>query len=372
MKKCILCGNELCDVVLTLHNMPSHVQNLPKKEELKGDAAIDLNLCQCRSCGLVQLDCQPVEYYKDVIRAGGGTKTMAQLRHDQYKHFIQKCHLKNKKIIEIGCGGGEFMQMIENFPVKSFGIEHNVQLVNAAKEKSLHVFNGFAKSGFSIPNAPYDAFCQFNFIEHQPHPNDMVKCIYDNLTEDGYGLVTAPSFEYIANDCIYEIMPDHIAYYTEKTLGFLFQKNGFDILESGIVNNDTLYAIVQKRKLLQTKKFSINYINVRNELNSFVKNTTTNGRKLAFWGASHQCFTAAALIDNPQKVTCIVDNAKFKQGLYSPVSHIPITSPVDFFANPTDSILIIAPEYTDEIACNIKQKIDIQLYALRTSKIEKL
>ena len=39
-----------------------------------------LHLRQCSGCGLVQFDCEPVAYYRDVIRAGGGSSTMRELR----------------------------------------------------------------------------------------------------------------------------------------------------------------------------------------------------------------------------------------------------------------------------------------------------
>ena len=40
-------------------------------------------------CGLVQFDCDPVDYYRDVIRAGGFPKTMVELRRYQYKNLIE-------------------------------------------------------------------------------------------------------------------------------------------------------------------------------------------------------------------------------------------------------------------------------------------
>ena len=79
-----------------------------------------------------------------------------------------------------------------------------------------------------IEGAPFDVFLSFNFLEHQPNPNDMLNGIYNNLSENGMGLITVPSFEYILeNDGYYELIRDHIAYYTFDTLRFLLEKNGF-------------------------------------------------------------------------------------------------------------------------------------------------
>ena len=375
MSDCILCGDSLpVESFLSLKWMPSCAQNIPDLATLHNDIGMDLNLFQCDSCGLVQLNCSPVPYYRDVIRAGGGTKTMTDLRKSQYAHFIDKCSLVGKRILEVGCGQGEFLEMLKGFNVQGFGIENSQELVDLAAKKGLSVYKDFAGDDIHVlPGAPYDAFMQFNFIEHQPDPNGMVRCIRENLVPLGVGLVTAPSFEYIRNDCVYEVMRDHLAYYSERTLAFLFEKNGFDVLEKGIVNKDTVYVIVRRQEHLTRETFRTNFEQIKDSLNMFVDKMTESGHRLSFWGASHQCFTAASFLSSPEKVESIVDSAKFKQGKFSPASHIPIVSPDQFFAAPTDSLLILAPGYTDEIAATVASRTSaVKLFALRSDTIEEL
>ena len=374
--KCILCGERFdADPILKLPNMPSCAQNLPDRESVKDDVGVDLNLYSCRYCGLVQLDCDPVHYYRDVIRAGGGTTTMRELRDYQYKKFIGMCNLAGKKILEVGCGQGEFLEMLSGHPVRGVGIENKQELVDIAKNKGLNVFRDFAGDrNHVISGGPYDAFMQFNFIEHQPDPNGMVQCVYNNLVDGGVGLVTAPSWEYVRNDCTYEIMRDHIAYYDKESLSFLFRKNGFEVLDAEIVIRDTLSLIVKKRPLVTSNDFRANFSAISQQMNNFVEEHTTNRCRLAFWAASHQCFTAAALLTHPEKVNYIVDCAKFKQGRYSPLSHIPIVAPEKLTEEPVNAILILAPGYTNEIAKVIRDRFgnEMTLYAMRTESIEKL
>ena len=224
MHKCIVCDTILDENshLMVCKNMPASAQDIPTKEELEGESGVDLCLCQCPSCGLVQFDCEPVHYFKDVIRAGGYTTTMAELRRSQYSHFIDKCNLEGKKIIEIGCGQGEFLEILKEYPVDIYGIEHKKDLVDKACSKGLNVWEDFADDGNKIlSNGPFDAFLSFNFLEHQPDPNSMMKCIYNNLTDDGVGLVTVPNLEYILeNDAFYELLRDHIANYTAESLRF--------------------------------------------------------------------------------------------------------------------------------------------------------
>lgn len=125
IKNCRICDGEFFDEpIISLKNMPESAQGFL---DYKSDnQTMDINLVQCKFCGTIQLDCEPVSYYKDVIRAGGFNKTMYDIRKKQFKEFIQKYSLENKKIIEIGCGNGEFLKILDEFDVDCFGIEHSI------------------------------------------------------------------------------------------------------------------------------------------------------------------------------------------------------------------------------------------------------
>ena len=359
MRKCLVCGGRLFDEpLLEFDNMPASAQDIPDEKGIEKDAGISLRLHQCMGCGLVQFDCEPVEYYRDVIRSGGFSTTMVNLRKKQYSHLIEKYHLENKKFIEIGCGRGEFLSVLKEFPVKAYGIEHKNDLIEIAVNNGLEVTEGFVENGdIIIPNGPFDVFLSFNFFEHQPDPNGMLQGIYNNLTEDGMGLITVPSLEYIIeHNGYYELIHDHLVYYTFDTLRFVLEKNGFEVLEQEMVNRDTLSMIVRKKKRLNVSKIKQSYTTICEEVNTYVDKLRQNGKKVAIWGASHQGFTLASTAQLSKKIEYIIDSAPFKQGKYAPASHIPIISPEEATKQPVDAIIIIAPGYTDEIAEIIKEK----------------
>ncbi len=378
MDKCILCGGILGQDsrLLDCPNMPASAQDIPAYHELSGDRGKNLQLCQCPCCGLVQFTGEPVAYYRDVIRSGGYSSTMTELRREQYRHFIGICGLEGKKIVEIGCGQGEFLKVLAEFPVQAFGIEHNPQLAESARNAGLNVRQAFADTADTLlEHAPFDAFLSFNFLEHQPDPNGMLRCIHRNLAEEAYGLVTVPSWEYmLENDGYYELLRDHIAYYSEETLRFLFNRNGFTVLESSIVNRDTLSMVVQKRRNADVSGLARGYERMTAMMQGFVKQRMTQGKTVAVWGASHQGFTVVSTTGVGDGIRYIIDSAPFKQGRYAPASHVPIVPPEHFFADPVNCILIIAPGYTDEIAEIIRTRFgpDVEISAIRTDTVESL
>lgn len=413
---CIACGHALSPL-MTLDDMPASAQNIPAASELAEDHPLSLTLCQCPSCGLVQFDTEPVDYYRDVIRAGGGTRTMTRLRHEEYARLLtamQEHHIHGRRIVEVGCGRGEFLRMWQNLaedpegaaalardqardplsgqpnaaPLHLVGLEHKPSLVeeaNAVADKKYRVYEGFATGDVRYPEGPFDAFVQFNFLEHQPDPCDMLRNIGRNLKPQALGLITVPSFEYILRyNGYYELLRDHIANYTEFTLQKLLQDCGFELLSMDLVNRDTIEAIVRKAdpdelselhysgRLIDVSALRDSYDRLSASVNAHIDHLSESHRTMAIWGASHQGFTLAATTKLGGRVEYIIDSAPFKQGRFSPASHIPIVAPDYAVAHPVDEILIVAPGYTDEIAGIIRERFDenVCILVLRTDRIE--
>lgn len=414
MKHCIACGKLLPEQSLfELTSAPASAQDIPDAKEVQQDEGVTLHLRQCGCCGLVQFDCEPVSYYRDVIRAGGGSSTMRELRTSQYRHLIETYHLEGKTFFEAGCGRGEFLKFLQEFPVEIYGMEHKADLVETAQAEGLHVWREFPEredqrfgrspeasmlqeSGWSVPEKPFDVFLSFNFLEHQPRPDVMLKAIWNNLAEDGMGLVTVPSLEYILEkESYYELIRDHIAYYTFDTLRALLNHCGFEVLEEEMINRDTLSMIVRKTAMPETDAdvsaagsvqsgtpsgttiiapLTEGYKIVTGEVRALTDRLVREGKRLAMWGASHQGFTLASTSELGEHLAYIIDSAPFKQGRFAPASHVPIVAPDHYFEDPVDAVLIVAPGYTDEIAGIIKTKFGekVETMTLRTNRIEHL
>ena len=405
MNYCIACRKALPEEALfVLENAPASAQNIPDAAEVGEDKGITLNLRQCPECGLVQFDCTPVDYYRDVIRAGGFSTTMTELRRRQYKHLIEAYGLEGKKFIEVGCGRGEFINVLREFPVQVFGMEHKEDLIAIARESGLCVWREFPETPdqkfmgdpeVEGSEGPYDAFLSFNFLEHQPHPDVMLTAIYNNLSEGGMGLVTVPALEYIVErGNYYELIRDHIAYYSFDALRSLLENNGFRVLEEEMINRDTISMIVRKMSAEEravhaereagaavehadgniVESLVKGHEIVLNDINNLLDELAADRKTIALWGASHQGFTLASTTPLCERVSYIIDSAPFKQGRFAPASHLPIVAPDYFFEHPVDVIMIVAPGYSDEIAGVIRTRFgaDVRILTLRSERIEEL
>ncbi len=356
LKRCRVCNHRFPDQpLLEYKNMPMAAQFLPDNKNIKNDKGINLKIYQCPGCGLIQLSNTPVPYYKEVIRATSVSKEMQKFRRKQFKSFVKNFSLRNKKIIEIGCGYGEYLSIMERYCLNVYGLEFSANAVKKCRDKGLNVYRGFINNDmYHIKDAPFDAFFMLNFLEHLPEPNTVLTGIYNNLKEDGVGIVEVPNFDMIIRNKLFsEFIADHIFYFTQNTLTKLLTLNGFEVIEvSEIWHKYIISAIVRKRKILNLSEFYEISERLKEEINLYIKGFNN----VAIWGAGHQALTLISLLNLKNKIKYVIDSAVFKQGKYTPVSHIPIVSPEMLISDPVDVIIVMAASYSDEVIKIIKRK----------------
>ena len=355
---CRLCHCELFpEPIMQLNGMPKAAQYYPTKEEFVEDKGINLEIFQCSACGLVQLNIGPVEYYKEVITAASFSEKTRLSRLQQMQGFVEKFELHGKKVIEVGSGKGNMLEILEEAGLKSFGIEASSESVAIGQSAGRNMINGFLEDIDIISDGPFDAFVSLNYLEHLPGPGEIIQSIYRNTTSNAVGYVTVPNLDYLLKaKCFYEFVADHLSYFTQSTLRYTFEKNGFDVLECCTINEDNdIAAIVKKKEILDiSEQFSEVKELIRN-LQQIVAGYKSQNKKVAVWGAGHRTLALLALskLDNIQYV---VDSAKFKQGRFTPVLHLNIVSPEHLKEEHVDLVIVMVPGlYPSEVLKTLKQ-----------------
>lgn len=372
INNCRVCGHKFFDKPLLIYqNMPAAAQYLPDKKTLKTDRGINLEICQCTGCGLVQLNTDPVPYYKDVIRAAAYSPEMRNFRLKQFGDFVKKYSLKGKKIIEIGCGRGEYLSLMQECKIDAYGLENLKESVDYCRKNNLKVMKGFVeKKHTKLQYAPFNAFFILNFLEHIPTINETLKGIANNLSEEGIGLVEVPNFDMILQKKLFsEFIADHLFYFTEDSLTKTLGQNGFEVIDKKVIWHDYIIsAVIKKRKKLDISHFYSYQTKIKKDIEKYIKGF----KKIAVWGAGHQSLTIISLADLADRIQYVIDSAPFKQGKYTPATHIPILPPQTLNSYPVDAIIVIAGSYSDEVAKIIREKYDkkINIAILRDYGLE--
>lgn len=375
IKNCRACGAPLLkEPLLTFRGMPKGAQHMPSLSDLKSERGTDLVLRQCAGCGLAQLACAPVPYYREVIRAAAFSPEMGRFRARQFSAFVKRHGLRGKKVFEPGCGRGEYLRLMAAAGAKVYGLEYSAGAVKDCVKNGLKVSRGFVAPEEKMPGGPFQAFFTLNFLEHLPEPGAFLSGIAASLSENGVGLVEVPNFDMMLEKSLFsEFIPDHLFYFTARTLRSLLERSGFEVLSLKPVWKDyILSAEVRKRPELCLKDFAAAQARLKKTLQAYA-GRFRRGR-VAVWGAGHQALAVLALAGLAKKIRYVVDSAPFKQGKYTPATHIPIVPPERLSQDPVDAVIVMAASYSDEVAGILKRKFGgkIKIAVLRERGLEML
>jgi len=366
--RCKVCGNALEEGLLRYENMPSVAQRLPRDADLASDSGVTLTVCRCRGCGLVQLDNEPVPYYREVIRAAAFSPEMREFRLRQFADWVERLNLKGKRVLEVGCGRGEYLELLNG--VEAWGMEYNAEAVSSCRTRGLQVIEGYPGDGSGpLAEAPFDGFLILNWLEHLPDIGAVLAWIADLLAPGGAGLVEVPNFDFALRSGMFtEFTRDHLYYFTTRTLTTALELHGFEVLSCREVWHDYIIsAEVRKRLPLNLTGFLASRRKLETALDRF-----TSGRKVAVWGAGHQALMVLAAAGLEKRICYVVDSAPFKQGCYTPATHLPIVSKARLHEDPPQAILVMAASYCDEVAAQIRAEFGdrFELALLRGEELE--
>ena len=207
-----------------------------------------------------------------------------------------------------------------------------------------------------MAHGPFDAFLLLMFLEHMPEPNVALQTIYNHLADNAVGLVEVPNFDMVLRNKLFsEFIGDHLLYFTKETLQTTLQLNGFDVIDYAEVRDDyVISVVVKKRNRLDISHFHDYQIKIQTDIKTYLERFAE--RRVAIWGAGHQALAIIALTGIAGSIRYIVDSAPFKQGKYTPATHLPIVAPSMLHSDPVDAIIVMAASYSDEVAAIIRQQ----------------
>ncbi len=353
---CRLCGHGELDTSLTTPRAPRNIQNLLRKEDLAHDREIRLEVRTCRRCGFVQLP--PVlddAYYDDYLMGTTHSEQMQVYQRRQAADLVSRFGLAGKKVIEFGCGDGNFLDHLKAVGADVYGIEPSASFRELALHRQHRVEDGYLGADRRLIYGPFDGFATRQVLEHVPDIHGFLTGIRRNVHDGAIGLVEVPSLEKAQQDRrYYDFFTDHVNYFSLKTLRLAMELNGFEVLESFQDMYDE-YNVAIVRAAVPPSLAGIQQASTElaEDLRSFVRENHENSRKVAFWGAGGKGLSilASAGVDD---LDLLVDSDPHKQGRYTPVSHYLVQAPSRQILKDVDAIVITAMAYRNEIEASLR------------------
>ncbi len=147
------------------------------------------------------------------------------------RKVVEIVNLKEKaKILDIGCGTGNLLKILEekNKNFELIGIDPNEKMLNIARKKLK-----FAKTHkitiekFNIKE--FDYVFSIDTFHHLSNPNKTMKKIFKILVKNGKLIVLDIELGRFLNYLFHFIEPDNKQMHTKRQFVELFEKNGFKV-----------------------------------------------------------------------------------------------------------------------------------------------
>jgi len=387
---CRSCGNTEAALILDLGLQPLANNLLNKHDLAKPEPKFPLRLAVCKSCWLLQITdlLPPVELFSEYLYFSSFSEVMLRHAREAAKGYIAEFGLNSESmVVEIASNDGYLLQHFVKAEIPCLGIEPAANIAGVAREKGIETLVEFFGCGPATELAgegrPADLILGNNVFAHAPDPNDFVAGLKTLLKPAGRIVLEFPYamelIEQVEFDTIYH---EHVFYFTLTAMQPLFARHGLEIfrIERLLIHGGSLrlfaghagaYAVEasvvklaaeEKQKGVNStayyEQFAAQVLELKCGLRELLAQLKRAGKTVAAYGASAKGSTllnffgiGGAVLD------FVVDRSTYKQGRFTPGTHLPIVS--------TDELLRRRPDYTLLLTWNFAGEILGQQKAYR-------
>ena len=190
-------------------------------------------LVQCDDCGLVfgkripeadELQAHYAQYTRD--------NAISPITVARYEELLEQFEpfRKLNRILDVGCGDGHFLAVAKKKGWEVFGTEYTDEAVAVSRAKGIHIHQGALQD---YPAAQFDVITSFEVLEHINDGREHVRKINALLRKGGLFYFTTPNFNSFSRKWLggkWNVIeyPEHLTYYTVKTVTRLLKDAGFE------------------------------------------------------------------------------------------------------------------------------------------------
>lgn len=283
-----------------MENVPRETsQENPSKEGFSGIKKLDLKdyfltgesfeLFEDSKTGVLYTLPQPIEnlgkYYesKNYISHTDGKKSIFERFYQMAKsiNLNNKLELINKvsngkKILDYGCGVGDFLEHLQKNGYEVLGMEPNDSARRIAQSKI--GIEKVTSTELEQNNQKFDIITLWHVLEHIPNLNEIIHQLKNHLTENGRLIIAVPNHKsydatyYGKYWAAYDV-PRHLWHFSASSMNKLFNNFGMKIESTHPMKLDSFYVSLLSEKYKGNKLGFMNAFRVGLKSNAKAKKT---------------------------------------------------------------------------------------------------
>ena len=159
------------------------------------------------------------EFAYDWWNKSGHYKLLHRLNPIRLEYILSKCNIHNKRVLDIGCGGGILSEQLHKHGAIVTGIDSSSKSITIARQHAKeqnYDIEYINKSIFDITDCnSFDFIVCFEMIEHIDKPNELIKKI-DEISAKKSGLFLSTINRNLKSFVLAKIMAEYVLNYVPR------------------------------------------------------------------------------------------------------------------------------------------------------------
>lgn len=362
----VVTGSTNIEDLHTVSNFPVFMGSVDhsQSEDLMADMAWTIS----RDSGLIQLKrLLPLNvlYQQQTTTSAIGITWMHH--HKEFATFIKKYDPTG--VLELG--GAHGILSVEYSKLKCIPwtiLEPNPAPIDGCKAKFI---KGYFDNHFSF-SGEFNTVVHSHVFEHLYEPSEFMKYLGDFLREGQYMIFSVPNLKsWLKRKFTNCINFEHTVFLTEPYIDYLLARYGFRTVEKKFImdGHSIFYAVVRDKTVNsitlssslydENKSIYEEFVNYHNELiHDLNHEINTANQPIYLFGAHIFAQYLLAMGLNSEKIVCLLDNDKKKQGKRLYGTKFEIQSPIILKSIENPIVILKAGIYNDEIKKDILNNIN--------------
>ncbi len=331
-----------------------------------------ITLAFCNGCGFIgNIDFDPrmAKYTSAYEEQQSFSPRFNVFASELAQSLIDRFDLRNKTVLEIGCGKGDFLNLLCQLgPNRGIGIDPSY-IPGRNHDGQDRVI--FIVDFYSERHKKYkaDLICCRHTLEHIFDTAAFMRIVRDSVSGR---MDTVISFELpdvvrVLNEtAFWDIYYEHCSYFSPGSLARLFRKTGFGVIHLANAY-DGQYLLLDAKPAGSSDTATHDHEESIEELSGLVTGfqerwdsqvshwrktigeIRAGGKRLAIWGSGSKCVAFLSTLGVADQVDVIVDINPYRQGKYLPGSGKRILAPAYLKEYRPDIVIAMNPIYREEI-----------------------
>lgn len=191
-------------------------------------------LCKCGKCGFIFAKKIPtMKELEDHYGTYGRNDYLSPITIKRYNELLDEFekYRSTNRILDVGCGIGYFLDQAKKRGWEVYGTEYTEEAVSICQSKGISMQKGKLEPS-NYESGFFDIITSFEVLEHINNPQEELQNFHTILRKGGLVYLTTPNFNSLLRYRLkseYNVIcyPEHLSYYTPKTIHKLFRKSGF-------------------------------------------------------------------------------------------------------------------------------------------------